>query len=217
MIYNKKNSILIGITGGIASGKSTILKYLNEKGYSTINADKLGHKVLEKENSGYQKLLDTFGNEILNPNGSINRQQLGKIVFGNSEKLKTLNDISHPAIANMIKEEFKKSVLVSVDGIVFLEAALLIETNWYKFCGQTWVVLLDSSIASKRLQLRDGLSKKEAELRINIQINPEDRIAKADVVLKNNKTTGDLIFQTDQALEKLKNSRTTKSERKYNL
>ena len=207
MIYKDKNSILVGLTGGIASGKSTIIEYLNKKGYSTINADKLGHKVLEQESAGYQKVLKTFGNIILNPNGSINRQELGRIVFGDSEKLKKLNEISHPAIADLIKDEYKKSVLVSIDGIVFLEAALLIETNWHKFCGQTWVVLLDSEVAAKRLQLRDGLNKKEAETRIKIQITPEARISKADVIIKNDKTTEDLISQTEQALKNLKYSR----------
>ena len=104
MNSNDANSILIGITGGIASGKSTMISYLNEKGYSTIEADKLGHKILEPENPGYKNILEIFGNDILDKSGTINRQILGKIVFSNPNKLKQLNDISHPAISKMIKK-----------------------------------------------------------------------------------------------------------------
>ena len=200
-------SVLIGLTGGIASGKSTVLQHLRQSGYSVIDADKLGHKVLEKGNPGYNKVVKYFGNEILNSDNTVNRTALGRIVFGDPVKLKQLNQISHPIIAEMIQREFKEIVSSSNIGIVFLEAALLIETNWHKFCGQTWVVLLDSEVAAKRLQLRDGLNKKEAETRIKIQITPEARISEADVIIRNDKTTEDLISQTEQALKNLKYSR----------
>ena len=99
-------SLLIGLTGGIASGKSTVLQHLRQAGYSVIDADKLGHKVLEQGNPGYNKVVKCFGNEILNPDGSVNRTALGRIVFVDAEKLKQLNEISHPIIAEMIQKEF---------------------------------------------------------------------------------------------------------------
>jgi len=199
-------SLLIGLTGGIASGKSTVLQHLRQAGYSVIDADKLGHKVLEQGNPGYNKVVKCFGNEILNPDGSVNRTALGRIVFVDAEKLKQLNEISHPIIAEMIQKEFEKSVSDSNGGIVFLEAALLIEANWYKVCGHIWVVSLDPSVALHRLQERDNLSETEAKLRVGAQLDQEERLAYADVVLLNEGTPEELFTQTQQALRELKQS-----------
>ena len=105
MNFPVTGSLLIGLTGGIASGKSTVLQHLQQAGYSVIDADKLGHKVLEQGNSGYNKVVKCFGNEILNLDGSVNRNALGRIVFVDAEKLKQLNEISHPIIAEMIQKE----------------------------------------------------------------------------------------------------------------
>ena len=199
-------SLLIGLTGGIASGKSTVLQHLRQAGYSVIDADKLGHKVLEQGNPGYNKVVKCFGNEILNPDGSVNRTALGRIVFVDAEKLKQLNEISHPIIAEMIQKEFEESVSDSNGGIVFLEAALLIEANWYKVCGHIWVVSLDPTIALLRLQERDNLSETEAKLRVGAQLDQEERLAYADVVLQNEGTPEELFTQTQQALRELKQS-----------
>jgi len=199
-------SLLIGLTGGIASGKSTVLQHLRQAGYSVIDADKLGHKVLEQGNPGYNKVVKCFGNEILNPDGSVNRTALGGIVFVDAEKLKQLNEISHPIIAEMIQKEFEESVSDSNGGIVFLEAALLIEANWYKVCGHIWVVSLDLTVALRRLQERDNLSETEAKLRVGAQLDQEERLAYADVVLQNEGTPEELFTQTQQALRELKQS-----------
>ena len=199
-------SLLIGLTGGIASGKSTVLQHLRQAGYSLIDADKLGHKVLEQGNPGYNKVVKCFGNEILNPDGSVNRTALGRIVFVDAEKLKQLNEISHPIIAEMIQKEFEESVSDSNGGIVFLEAALLIEANWYKVCGQIWVVSLDPTVALRRLKERDNLSETEAKQRVGAQLDQEERLAYADVVLQNEGTREELFTQTQQALWELKQS-----------
>ncbi len=198
--------LLIGLTGGISSGKSTVLQHLRQAGYSVIDADKLGHKVLEQGNLGYNKVVKSFGNEILNPDGSVNRTALGRIVFVDAEKLKQLNEISHPIIAEMIQNEFEESVLDSNGGIVFLEAALLIEANWYKVCGHIWVVSLDPTVALSRLKKRDNLSETEAKLRVGAQLDQEERLAYADVVLQNEGTHEELFTQTQQALRELKQS-----------
>ena len=198
--------LLIGLTGGISSGKSTVLQHLRQAGYSVIDADKLGHKVLEQGNLGYNKVVKSFGNEILNPDGSINRTALGRIVFVDAEKLKQLNEISHPIIAEMIQNEFEESVSDSNGGIVFLEAALLIEANWYKVCGHIWVVSLDPTVALSRLKKRDNLSETEAKLRVGAQLDQEERLTYADVVLQNEGTHEELFTQTQQALRELKQS-----------
>jgi len=198
--------LLIGLTGGISSGKSTVLQHLRQAGYSVIDADKLGHKVLEQGNLGYNKVVKCFGNQILNPDGSVNRTALGRIVFVDAEKLKQLNEISHPIIEKMIQNEFEESVSDSNGGIVFLEAALLIEANWYKVCGHIWVVSLDPTVALSRLKERDNLSETEAKLRVGAQLDQEERLAYADVVLQNEGTHEELFTQTHQALQELKQS-----------
>ena len=183
MISKDTKSVLVGLTGGIASGKSTVIQYLSENGYAVIDADKLGHRVLDPGTSSFQKVVGTFGKEILQPDGTVNRQVLGRIVFGDPRLLIQLNEISHPMIAEMIENEYEKLVSNSGNKIVFLEAALLIEADWHKVCGQIWVVSLDSSLAMERLQLRDGLSKADARSRIVTQLTTEERLAYADVVL----------------------------------
>ena len=202
----EKEPILIGLTGGIASGKSTVIQYIRYQGYPVIDADKLGHKVLEQGNPGYNKVVKYFGNEILNPDGSVNRTALGRIVFVDAEKLKQLNEISHPIIAEMIQKKFEEFVSDSNGGIVFLEAALLIEANWYKVCGHIWVVSLDPTIALHRLKERDSLSETEAKLRVGAQLDQEESLAYADVVLLNEGTPEELFTQTQQALRELKQS-----------
>ena len=151
-------------------------------------------------------MVKYFGNEILNPDGSVNRTALGKIVFVDAEKLKQLNEISHPIIEEMIQNEFEESVSDSNEGIVFLEAALLIEANWYKVCGHIWVVSLDPTVALSRLKERDNLSENEAKLRVGAQLDQKERLAYADVVLQNEGTHEELITQTQQALQELKQS-----------
>ena len=197
--------ILIGLTGGIASGKSTVIQYLRYQGYPVIDADKLGHKVLEPGNPGYSKVVEKFGAGILNKDKSVNRLILGGIVFSDPSKLQALNEISHPLIAEMVMKEFES--IVSDDSkkkIVFLEAALLIEANWYNMCHHIWVITLETREAIRRLQKRDGLSESEARSRLESQLSIKERLAYADVVLDNNGSRKDLISQTQQALEGIK-------------
>jgi len=208
MNYPHIEPVLIGLTGSIASGKSTVVQYLRQTGFSVIDADKLGHKVLEPGNPGYNKVVEKFGNKILNPDSTLNRPVLGRIVFGDPEKLKQLNEISHPIIEDMIQKEFIKLASVSIGGVVFLEAALLIEANWHKVCQVIWVVTLEPAVAINRLQERDGLSQTEAKSRFETQLAPEERLTYADVVLQNEGSKEDLLSLTQQALQKLTKLRT---------
>ena len=199
-----KEPILIGLTGGIASGKSTVIQYLRYQGYPIIDADKLGHKVLEPGNPGYSKVVEKFGEGILNKDKSVNRLILGGIVFSDPSKLQALNEISHPLIAEMVMKEFESIVSSDSNGIVFLEAALLIEANWYNMCHHIWVVTLEKAEASRRLQKRDGLSESEAISRLESQLTAKEKIAYADVVLRNDGSRKDLLSQTQHALENLR-------------
>tara|TARA_B100001250_G_scaffold387265_1_gene384482 strand:- start:77 stop:703 length:627 start_codon:yes stop_codon:yes gene_type:complete len=207
MISKGTRSILVGLTGGIASGKSTVIQYLIDEGYSVIDADKLGHRVLDPGTPGFKKVVETFGKEILHPNGTVDRKTLGKIVFANPLCLRKLNEISHPIIAEMIQNEYQNLVSNSPNKIVFLEAALLIEAKWHKVCGKIWVVTLNPDIAMQRLQKRDGLNKTDARSRLDAQLTPAKRLVYADIVLKNDGLPDDLIFQTQRALKQLNQTR----------
>ena len=202
----EKEPILIGLTGGIASGKSTVVQYLRYQGYQVIDADKLGHKVLEPGNPGYRKVVEKFGAGILNKDKSVNRLILGGIVFSDPSKLQALNEISHPLIAEMVMKEFESIVSDDSNGIVFLEAALLIEANWYNMCHHIWVVNLEVAEERRRLQKRDDLSESEARSRLESQLSIKERLAYADVVLDNNGSRKDLLSQTQQALEGLQSN-----------
>ena len=199
----EKEPILIGLTGGIASGKSTVVQYLRYQGYPVIDADKLGHKVLEPGNPGYSKVLEKFGEGILNKDKTVNRLILGGIVFSDPAKLNSLNEISHPIIAEMVLKDFKSIVSKGSKGVVFLEAALLIEANWYKMCHHIWVVTLEAPEANRRLQKRDGLSESEARSRLDSQLTTKERLAYADVILRNDGSRKDLLSQTQYALEEM--------------
>ena len=201
-----KEPILIGLTGGIASGKSTVIQYIRYKGYPVIDADKLGHKVLELGNPGYSKVIEKFGEGILNKDKTVNRLILGGIVFSEPSKLQVLNEISHPLIAKMVMNEFESIVSDDSKSIVFLEAALLIEANWYNMCHHIWVVTLEMVEERRRLQKRDDLSESEARSRLESQLTAKERLAYADVVLDNNGSRKDLLSQTQQALEGLQSN-----------
>ena len=202
----EKNPILIGLTGGIASGKSTVIQYLRYQGYPVIDADKLGHKVLEPGNPGYSKVVEKFGEGILNKDKTVNRLILGGIVFSDPSKLQALNEISHPIIAEMVMKEFESIVSNNSKRIVFLEAALLIEANWYDMCHHIWVVTLEVTEERRRIQKRDGLSESEARSRLESQLTVKERLAYADVVLDNNGSRKNLLSQTQQALKALQNN-----------
>ena len=166
-----------------------------------IDADLLGHRVLEPSHPGFNEVLQAFGKGILDQEGRISRPKLGLMVFQDPKKLEKLNSISHPHIARMIKEESLKLTQEQASRIVFLEAALLIETNWQETCQKVWVIDSKEENVLKRLALRNGLSREEAKQRISSQISSEERLEHADLVLENNGAESELEEKIDEELE----------------
>ena len=195
---------MIALTGGIASGKSTVAKYLREKGFHVIDADKLGHRVLNYGQPSYHQIVETFGKDILNEDGSINRRILGNIVFNNPEQLKKLNQISHPLIWKMILEEKEKFASYSSAGLIFLEAAILLESKLFPRFQQVWVVETDPDIAIARLCRRNQFMPEEAKVRLNAQLSNQARRKKADIVIENNGSLPALYQQVDTILAKMR-------------
>ena len=189
----------IGITGSIACGKSTVSDYLIAKGYTIIDADKLGHVVLTS-NDVKRKLAEKFGDDILE-NNEISREKLGKLVFGNDDNLKILNSIIHPKIKELIlklQEEHKDEELV------FLDIALLYEANFVDLVEKVAVVYVYEDVQLERLMMRNSFSKEEALKRIESQMNPQEKASLGDFVINNSYRKEDTFQQIDEILEKLK-------------
>ena len=189
----------IGITGSIACGKSTVSDYLIDKGYTIIDADKLGHVALTSDDVK-RKLAEKFGDEILE-NNDISREKLGKLVFGNDDNLKILNSIIHPKIKELIlklQEEHKD------EDLVFLDIALLYEANFVDLVEKVVVVYVDEDVQLERLMMRNSLPKEEAIKRVESQMSPREKASLGDFVINNSYSKEDTFQQIDEILEKLK-------------
>jgi dephospho-CoA kinase len=176
---------VIGLTGGIASGKSTTAGFLKELGAVIIDADKVGHEVFEPNSEGWEEVVDAFGTGILTPQGEIDRKQLGKIVFGDPRALVRLNRIVHPRIYEMIKariEEYRQKGAK----VVVIEAPLLLEPELPLLADEVdaiWVTVARESTVVKRLEKKAGFSEAEARARMRSQLSSEERVKRADVVI----------------------------------
>ena len=189
----------IGITGSIACGKSTVSDYLIDKGYTIIDADKLGHVALTSDDVK-RKLAEKFSDEILE-NNEISREKLGKLVFGNDDNLKILNSIIHPKIKELIlklQEEHKD------EDLVFLDIALLYEANFVDLVEKVVVVYVDEDVQLERLMMRNSLPKEEAIKRVESQMSPREKASLGDFVINNSYSKEDTFQQIDEILEKLK-------------
>jgi dephospho-coA kinase len=191
--------LIIGITGSIACGKSLVSNYLQEKGYTIIDADKIGHMALENDEVKKQ-LVNKFGKSILKDN-EVNRVTLGKLVFENNENLKELNNIIHPQIRKNISEQIQ---VHKNEKLVFVDVPLLFEAKFDDLVEKIVVVSLDEKIQLERLMNRNSLSKEEALQRIKSQIPVREKEKLGDYVVDNSFTQENTYNQVDRILEKLK-------------
>lgn len=182
---------IIGITGGIGTGKSQVCKILQEHGVYVIDADQVARKVVQKGEKALPELVSYFGEEILLPGGELDRKKLADIVFDNSEKLGMLNQITHKYII----EETNQMIKNSSANIVAIEAALLIESGMHKMCDKVISVISDRETRIARILARDHLSRKQAIKRIESQQSDEFYIRHADFVIINNKGIKELEDQ----------------------
>ena len=188
----------IGITGSIACGKSTVSNYLREKGYTIIDADKLGHIALTSDEVK-EKLKKSFGYIILE-NNEISREKLGKLVFGNNENLKVLNSIVHPYIRKIILQLQEKH---RDERLVFLDIALLFEAGFEDLVEKIIVVHVDEKIQLARLMSRNALSKEQAMFRIESQMSSKDKSKLGNYVINNSNTKEETYRQIDLIIEEL--------------
>lgn len=188
--------MIIGLTGGIASGKSTVSKYLAEKGFKVYDADKIAKDISEKK-SVQEEIILTFGNKILDENGNVDRKKLKEIVFEDKEKLKQLNAIIHPKVIDFYKKLKEKNT----DEIIIFDVPLLFESGIEKFCDKILVVISDYEIQLNRIVERDKIDRELASKIIKSQLSNKERIKKADVVIDNNSSLEDLFEKVERFCE----------------
>ncbi|MYH40949.1 MAG: dephospho-CoA kinase [Chloroflexi bacterium] len=178
----------IGLTGGIASGKSAVAEHLKSLGAVVIDADRLGHRVYEPGSPGFEKVVNAFGHDVVAPDGTINRRVLGGKVFGDPAQMERLTDISWPEIERMAGEEIAGYRDRDPEMVVVLEAAVLIEAEWTGLVDEVWVVTTTIGRAVERLRKRNGMSEEAARARIDSQISTRERLEHADVRIRNTDT-----------------------------
>lgn len=177
-----RRPFVIGLTGGTASGKSSIGRRLAKLGAGIVDCDALGHQSYQPGTPTFQLIVDTFGAHVVDSSGQIDRKILGSMVFGNREMMGRLNAIVWPAIRQLATEEVALFAERGVD-VVVLDAAILLEAGWDAMVDEVWVAVIPKEETVKRLMERNRLTEEEAQKRLDLQITNKDRVSKADVVL----------------------------------
>ena len=180
--------MVIGLTGGIASGKSTAARHLSSLGAHVIDADALGHRAYEPGTDAFRAVVEAFGEDVRGNDGQLDRRVLGSKVFGNPDALKRLTDIVWPEIRRLADREISTVREKDADAIVVLEAAVLLEAGWQDTVDETWVVAVDPDVAVQRAMTRDGLDESAVRARMDAQLSNAQRAVFADVVVDNSGT-----------------------------
>ena len=179
---------VIGLTGGIGSGKSTVSRFLGEMGAVVLDADKVGHQAYQPGTETWKELVAAFGEDIVAPDSTIDRRKLGAIVFADPEALAHLNRIVHPRMFDMMKARIEEYRGQGTE-VVVLEAAILLEANWTPLVDEVWVTVASEPTVVKRTRERTGLPEEQIKARIRSQLSNEERSQQAKVVITND---GDL-------------------------
>ena len=193
---------VIGLTGGIGSGKSTVSQFLAELGAVIIDADRVGHEAFKPGTGVWREVVAAFGRQVLTHGGDIDRKKLGEIVFDNAELLARLNQIMHPWMYDMVKVRLEEYRRWGVEVIV-LEAPLLLEAGWTSLVDEVWVTVATEPTVLSRLQERVGLSKKESLARIRSQLSSEERINRADVIINTDCSLDEVKTRVRELWEKI--------------
>lgn len=190
---------VIGLTGGIASGKSAVAALLRERGHPVIDADQVSRQVVAPGSEGLAAVVEAFGAGVLDDSGGLDRAALGAIVFGDPDARRRLEAITHPRIGVLSGQQLQAALATGAER-VFYEAALLVETGRYKEFSALWVVTAPPGTQIERVMARDGLSHGAAQARLDAQMPLAEKIAVADVVIDNSGDRAALSAAVDAAL-----------------
>lgn len=194
---------IIGLTGGIASGKSTVTKYLRQQGYTVVDCDKIAWELAEPDCSIWQVYFARYGSKVINPDRSLNRQAVADIVFRDKKELDAINSLVHP----LIKDEMMSQVKAAVDegeNVIFLDVPLLFEASYDKLVDEKWLVYVSRDTQLRRLMSRNDFNHDEAVRRIDSQMSLEEKKKLSDVIINNNADRKRLRRQLDEKLEHLR-------------
>jgi len=208
MIKKPSNVYVIGLTGGIGTGKTTVSNYLKELGAHVINADEVAHEVTSPGSFGLSRVIAEFGEEMLLEDGSLNRKKLGQLVFGDPEALSKLNSIVHPLVIDQIGRMLEEISCRHCDAeevpCVVLDVPLLFEAGMDKMCDEIWVVATDKDVQVQRLMARDGYPESEIMKRIQAQMPLEEKVKRAHKVIDNSGSIENTKMQTYELFEDVK-------------
>jgi dephospho-CoA kinase len=194
---------LVGLTGGIASGKSTVAKILERLGAAVINADALSREVVEPRKEAWREIIDAFGAGILQPDQTLDRQKLRTVIFNDRDGRKKLEAIIHPRVRALAEERIREHAVAGYSIIVY-EVPLLFEGNLHEWLRPVILVACDVDTQRTRLQERDQLTQTEAQKHIDAQMSLEEKRRLADYVIENVGSLADLEQQVRTVLEKIK-------------
>ena len=192
---------VIGLTGGTGSGKSVVSKSLAEAGAVIVDADKIAHEIILKDEPAYREIVEYYGTGILDAEENIIRKKLGEIVFNDKEKLAFLNQCTHKYITAEVKRQIAAAKEEGTAAAIIVDAPLLLEAKLEAVCDLVWVVYADPEVRAQRVMARDGISYELAKARIANQKSWEEYRSAASTVIDNSK---DLVHLKEQMSEVLK-------------
>lgn len=192
----------LGLTGGIASGKSTADEFFKKKKIPIIDSDLIAHKIMEIGQNGYKAVVDYFGTDILNDDQTINRRKLGGIVFNDKAKLKKLNELTHPLVHQEIKKQMAR-YRANQEKLVVIDVPLLFESGFESLCNGVLVISITPELQIERLMKRNAFTKKEAIARINNQMPLSEKEKRATYVVANTGTIDDLEKKLSDLLQEI--------------
>lgn len=190
---------VIGLTGGIASGKSTVSNFLKQKGYPIVDADQIARDVVAPGSNGLRCIRQAFGTDVVDTDGHLNRQRLGKIVFQSPKQMARLNHVMQPLIRAAVLQQIKYLKHQGAT-LIFLDIPLLFEQHYEALCDQVMVVTVDARTQRERLMRRNSYSEREAMDQINSQMSLADKVKRADVVIDNNSDINRTHHQVEEWL-----------------
>lgn len=192
---------LAGLTGGIATGKTTVANLFREKGIYIIDADLIAREVVKKGMPAWRMIKEEFGDEILREDGELDRKKLGSIVFSSKEKIQKLNSIVHPFVRERMMEEIERAI--SMEKNILLDIPLLFENGIHQWLRPVILVYAPLEVQIERLMKRDGLSREECEKRIRAQMSIEEKKKLADYIIDNSSDISKTKRQVEEVYEKI--------------
>ena len=196
---------VIGLTGGIGSGKSTVSNILAELGAVVLDADRVGHEAHQPGTETWKEVVSVFGQEVMASDGSIDRKKLGAIVFGDPAALERLNGIMHPRMYDMMADRIEEYRRQGVK-VVVLDAAILLEANWTSLVDEVWLTVASEQTVVQRVRERTGLPEEQIRSRIRSQLSNEERMKHSSVVINNDGSLDELRARVVELWEEVQHS-----------